>query len=98
MDSGIECTLISFAGDTKLCDATDMLEGRDAILRDLDRLERWGCANLLKFNKAKVKVLNLIQGNSKQNYRLGREWIETSSGEKDLGLLEKDLGWTRSST
>ena len=33
MDSGIECTLSKFTSDTKVCDAVDMLEGRDVPSR-----------------------------------------------------------------
>jgi len=95
MESRIECTLSNFADDTKLCGAVDTLEGSNAIQRDLDRLERWVSANLMKFNKAKCKFLHTGWGNPKHKYRLGGEWIESSSAQEDLGaLFDKKLNMT----
>jgi len=36
---GITCTLSKFANNTKLCGVVNMLDGRNAIQRDLDKLD-----------------------------------------------------------
>lgn len=83
MDNETECTLINFANNTKLCGVVNTLEGRDAILRD--KLKKWVCANLIKINRAKRKVLHVDLGSSKYRCMLGGEWIESNPGAKDLG-------------
>ena len=71
LDCGIECNLNNFADNTKLSSAVNTIEERDAIQRDLDRLEKRVHENLMRFDKAKNIVLHLGWDNPRYDYRLG---------------------------
>lgn len=60
-----------FAEDTKLGGVANSPEGRAAIQRNLNRMEKWADKNLLKFNKENCKVLHLRRNNPMHKYMVG---------------------------
>jgi len=50
----------------------------------------WAQRNLINFNKGKCRVLNLGRNNPMHQYTLGADLLESSSVERDLGVLVND--------
>ncbi|PKU48882.1 reverse hypothetical protein [Limosa lapponica baueri] len=86
LDEGTECNLSKFA-DTKQRGVADTPEGCATIQRDLDRLESWAVRNLMKFKKGRSRVLHLRRNYPMHQYRLGVDLLESSSAERELGVL-----------
>ncbi|TRZ09509.1 hypothetical protein HGM15179_017605 [Zosterops borbonicus] len=76
-----------FVDDTKLGGAVDSLEGREALQRDLNKLEDWAITNCMKFTNGKCWILYRGWGYPGCTDRFGNEMLERSAAERDQGVL-----------
>lgn len=76
LDERIVSTICKFVNDTKLNGSVELLEGRKALQRDLDRLGLLTNTNGMRF---KFWILHFYYKNPMQSYRLGtreaRKWL-----------------------
>ena len=64
-----------------------MLEGRNRLQSDLDRLQGWADENRMGFITDKCKALHLERKNQQHTYRLGNSLLGSAEAEKDLGVI-----------
>ncbi|KAF7241621.1 NAD(P) transhydrogenase, mitochondrial [Varanus komodoensis] len=87
MEERVNSLLIKFADDTKTGAVATTEEQVLQIQKDLDRLWKWAGDNRMAFNVDKCKVLHLGHRNSCHKCRFGDKWLESSTCERDLGVL-----------
>ncbi|KAF7239513.1 Multiple C2 and transmembrane domain-containing protein 2 [Varanus komodoensis] len=87
MEERVNSLLIKFADDMKTGAVATTEEQVLQIQKDLDRLWKWAGDNRMALNVDKCKVLHLGHRNSCHKYRLGDKWLESSTCERDLGVL-----------
>lgn len=85
LDTEIEYTFRKVSNNTKVNGSVNMLERRNAIHTDLDRLESCFCMNLVKFQKTKCKLLHWSQGNLKQSTGWVEKGLRVTPKRKILG-------------
>ncbi|KAJ7415443.1 rna-directed dna polymerase from mobile element jockey-like [Willisornis vidua] len=90
LDTQLEGILSNFSDSTKLGGAVASLKGREALQKDLDKLEAWAITNHRKINKDKCQILHLGWDNPGCTHRLGNEMLESSAMEIALGVPDDD--------
>ena len=91
-----------YADDTKIFYPVDSKQSGEQLQQDLDNLMKWSHKWQLRFNAGKCKVLHLGRSNQEYTYCMKDhgsdkiENLESSEGEKDLGILvDHELKFSR---
>ena len=87
LDKRVKSTLFKYADNIKMWGDVSMLDRRNRLQSDLDRLQGWADENGMGFNTDKCRVLHLRRKNQQHTYRLGNSLLVSAEAEKDLGVM-----------
>ncbi|KAF4797967.1 hypothetical protein TURU_068545 [Turdus rufiventris] len=87
LDTRLEQILSKVTDYTNIRGAVDSLKVREALQRDLSKLDHWAITNHMKFNKGKWQILLLGPSNPGWMDNVGNEMLESSTVKRDLGVL-----------
>ena len=79
-----------YADDTKVYRPVSSHHDADQLQQDLDSIQRWSTVWQLPFNTGKCKVMHIGTKNLKFDYTMANHKLETTTQEKDLGILVDD--------
>ena len=92
IDINISSTILKFADDTKVYRSTATPHDIQMLQQDLCQLYKWSTDWQMLFNVQKCKSLHIGHSNVHHSYHMNNIPIESTSSEKDLGIIiQSDL-------
>jgi len=87
LDYGVRNWILKFADDTQIFSQVSSPEDYINLQKDLNRLVTWAEEWQMLFNVGKCKVMHFGRLNQKRDYYMKDHKLETTSTEKDLGIV-----------
>ena len=87
LDEGVRNHILKFADDNKLFSQVSTYEDAEKLQKDLSILNEWSNEWSILFNAEKCKCIHYGYNNKQYDYFMGKECIETTHEERDLGVI-----------